>query len=118
VQAYATPGGFRSFGWHYDCEEVFIVQTSGTKQFSLRRNTVNPRPTLDAMPADMHFERETSAPVIETTLIAGDWIYIPRGWWHIGRGVEDALSLSIGVLAEEARGAREPVGRSAVRPRA
>jgi hypothetical protein len=117
VQVYATPGGFHSFGWHYDCEEVFIVQTSGIKEFRLRRNTVNPRPTLDAMPADMHFERETSAPVIEATLIAGDWLYIPRGWWHVGRALEDALSISIGVLAEEARGTRERVGRSAVHPR-
>src|SRR5581483_3751613 len=26
IQLYATPGGRHSFGWHYDAEEVFIVQ--------------------------------------------------------------------------------------------
>ena len=42
VQLYATPGGTNSYGWHYDFEEVFIVQTSGTKDYYFRRNTVAP----------------------------------------------------------------------------
>src|SRR5690606_28089511 len=31
VQLYVTPAGTRTFGWHFDSEEVFIVQTAGTK---------------------------------------------------------------------------------------
>lgn len=104
IQLYVTPRGFRSFGWHYDVEDVFLVQTGGVKEYFLRENTVNPRPTLDSMPKDMHFERETT-PTMATTLIAGDWLYIPRGWWHVARAVEDALSISVGVLGTDARGA-------------
>ena len=104
VQAFATPGGFQSFGWHSDCEDVFIVQTEGVKDYQLRRNTVNPWPTIDAMPRDMQFAKETSPQVIACTLVAGDWLYIPWGWWHVARGVEDSLSLSIGVLSPAARG--------------
>jgi ribosomal protein L16 Arg81 hydroxylase len=114
VQVYATPAGFRSFGWHYDCEDVFIVQTGGTKQYRLRRNTVNPAPTIDAMPRDMHFERETG-PVLATTLIAGDWLYVPRGFWHVADAVADSLSISVGVLSPAARGTGPPAGRPAIR---
>jgi 50S ribosomal protein L16 3-hydroxylase len=105
LHIFATPRGFHSFGWHYDCEDVLIVQTSGAKEYFLRENTVNPRPTLDAMPRDMQYERETS-PAIASLLVAGDCLYIPRGWWHAARGVEPSLSLSIGVLSPDARGAR------------
>jgi 50S ribosomal protein L16 3-hydroxylase len=111
IQAFVTPAGCRSFGWHYDCEDVFIAQTCGKKDYELRANTVNPAPTLDAMPRDMHFERETS-PVIATTLFAGDWLYLPRGFWHQARGLEDSLSLSIGVLGGAARGGVPLEGRA------
>ena len=102
IQTYITPSGFRSFGWHYDCEDVFVVQTSGVKEFFLRRNTVNPEPVLHAMPRDMQYERETT-PVMAATLAAGDVLYIPRGWWHVARSLEESLSLSIGVLSPSAR---------------
>lgn len=102
IQLYITPAGFHSFGWHYDCEDVFIAQTAGVKEYYLRANTVNPRPRLSAMPANMHYERETSPPVA-ATLVAGDALYIPRGWWHAARATEDAMSISVGVLAPDAR---------------
>lgn len=102
VQVYATPGGFHSFSWHYDVEDVFIAQTVGVKEYFLRRNTINPEPTLDAMPKDMQYERETT-PIVGTTLMPGDFLYIPRGWWHVAKAKEDALSISVGVLSDAAR---------------
>lgn len=103
AHAFATPAGNLGFGWHYDCEDVFILQTAGTKEYALRANSVNPAPTLDAMPRDMQYERET-APTLACTLVAGDWLYIPRGWWHRGRALDDSLSISVGVLSPAARG--------------
>lgn len=99
IQIYSTPANHHSFGWHYDAEEVFIVQTTGEKDYYLRENTINPRPTLEAMPKDMQYEKETT-PVIGATLIAGDFLYIPRGWWHMAKGKKDSLSLSIGVTLQ------------------
>ena len=101
IQTYLTPGGHHSFGWHYDVEDVFIAQTAGTKEYLLRRNTINPEPTIDAMPKDMQYERE-STPAIAATLVPGDWLYIPRGWWHMAKAPEDSLSISIGVLSPNA----------------
>lgn len=102
IQLYITPAGYHSFGWHYDCEDVFIAQTSGIKEYYLRANTVNPAPRLSAMPANMHYERETSPPMA-ATLVTGDALYIPRGWWHAARATEDAMSISVGVLSPDAR---------------
>jgi ribosomal protein L16 Arg81 hydroxylase len=97
VQLYATPRERHSFGWHYDAEEVFILQTAGTKRYFLRENTVYPRPLLEAMPRDMEYEREVS-PLLSCTLVPGDWLYIPGGYWHVARALEDSLSISVGVL--------------------
>lgn len=102
VQVYATPAAFHSFSWHYDVEDVFICQTAGTKDYFLRENTVNPHPKLSAMPKDMQYERETTPPV-GTTLIAGDCLYIPSGWWHVAKAKENSLSISVGVLAPDSR---------------
>lgn len=96
IHMYCTPGGQFGFGWHYDAEEVFIVQTTGRKEYLLRKNTVNPWPIEETLPADMHYEREIM-PLMRCVLAAGDWLYIPSGYWHMGQSHETAISLAIGV---------------------
>lgn len=96
VHMYATPAGQFGFGWHYDAEEVFIVQTAGRKEYLLRKNTVNPWPVEESLPSDMHYEREIM-PLARCELTAGDWLYIPSGYWHKATSRELALSLAIGV---------------------
>src|SRR5262245_57184077 len=46
VQLYFTPANQPGFGWHYDPEEVFVLQLSGDKEWHLRRNTVHPWPLI------------------------------------------------------------------------
>jgi 50S ribosomal protein L16 3-hydroxylase len=101
IHMYCTPGGQYGFGWHYDAEEVFIVQTTGHKQYSLRKNTVNPWPIEETLPADMKYEREIM-PLVRCELAAGDWLYIPSGYWHMGESRETAISLAIGVQPQAA----------------
>jgi ribosomal protein L16 Arg81 hydroxylase len=31
-------------------------------------------------------------------LEAGDWLYIPSGWWHIARTQAESIHLSIGIM--------------------
>lgn len=98
VHLYWTPAGQQGFGWHYDAEEVFVLQLAGTKTWSLRKNTVNPWPLMDAIPANQKFEREIM-PIRDYLLVPGSWMYIPGGYWHSTRAGEESLSLSIGVRA-------------------
>ena len=96
VQLYVTPAGTQTFGWHFDREDVFIVQTSGVKDYYMRANTVTPGHAGQVVPDFGAVRRETS-PVLSARLIPGDWLYIPSGWWHLVHSVDEALSISIGV---------------------
>jgi 50S ribosomal protein L16 3-hydroxylase len=96
VHVYATPASKFGFGWHYDAEEVFIVQTLGAKEYSLRKNTVNPWPVEESLPGDMAYEREIM-PLSRCLLRQGDMLYIPSGYWHKAVATEMSLSLAIGV---------------------
>jgi 50S ribosomal protein L16 3-hydroxylase len=98
---YCTGADAVGLNWHYDAEDVFVLQLEGSKDWQLRKNTVNPWPIVDRMPDDMQFERERSAGM-ECKLAAGDWLYIPGGYWHATRATEKSLSLSVGVLSATA----------------
>jgi ribosomal protein L16 Arg81 hydroxylase len=96
IHMYCTPAEQYGFAWHYDAEEVFIVQTTGRKEYSLRKNTVNPWPLEETLPTDMRYEREIM-PLMKCMLNAGDWLYIPSGYWHMASASETAISLAIGI---------------------
>jgi ribosomal protein L16 Arg81 hydroxylase len=104
IQMFATPAGEAGFSWHYDAEDVFILQTTGEKEYSLRKNTVNPWPLEERLPANMRYEREIM-PMMRVTLKAGDLLYIPCGYWHkadASASAEAALSLAVGVMSRSA----------------
>lgn len=104
IHIYATPPGKYGFSWHYDAEEVFIMQTNGQKEYSLRKNTVNPWPLGETIPGDMGYGREIM-PLMRVLLSAGDWLYIPCGYWHkadANRSEETAISLALGVMSPSA----------------
>lgn len=101
VHLYYTPGGSHGFGWHYDAEDVFILQTAGGKEYSLRKNTVNPWPLVETLPDDMRYPREIM-PLSKCRLAAGDWLYIPHGWWHRAEAEAESISLAVGVLSPAA----------------
>jgi len=102
VHVYCTPPQRSGFGWHYDPEDVFILQTHGAKEYQLRKNTVNPWPLLAQMPKDLRYEHEVM-PLWTCLLRPGDWLYIPTGWWHSARGLEgDSISLAVGLMTPAA----------------
>jgi 50S ribosomal protein L16 3-hydroxylase len=101
VHLYCTPAGCPGFGWHYDAEDVFVLQTHGSKEWLLRKNTVNPWPLVETLPSDMRYEREIM-PLLRCTLAAGDWLYIPAGYWHRTQAGEESISLSVGLLSAAA----------------
>jgi 50S ribosomal protein L16 3-hydroxylase len=96
IHVYCTPAGCPGFGWHYDAEDVFLLQGHGRKEWSLRKNTVNPWPLVETLPADMRYEREIM-PRMTCCLDAGDWLYLPGGYWHRSQAPDESISLSIGI---------------------
>jgi ribosomal protein L16 Arg81 hydroxylase len=101
VHLYCTPAGQPGFGWHYDAEDVFILQVRGGKEWWLRKNTVNPWPLVETLPPDMRHRQEIM-PVVRCNLLAGDWLYVPAGYWHRTEAGEESVSLSVGVLSATA----------------
>ncbi|WP_323096441.1 cupin domain-containing protein [Intrasporangium sp. YIM S08009] len=84
ANAYVTPRQSRGFDDHYDVHDVFVVQTSGEKQWRLRP-PVRPAPLRDDPWTDHRSDVEEAArhdPVHEFTLRPGDVLYLPRGWIH------------------------------------
>ncbi|HJU12155.1 MAG TPA: cupin domain-containing protein [Candidatus Binataceae bacterium] len=100
VQIYATPGATCSFGWHYDFEDVFIAQTLGVKDYYMRDNTVAHQTHLDEK-LDFGRIRQEKSQLMVARLLAADWLYIPRRWWHLVKCEEDSLSISVGVMSPE-----------------
>jgi len=97
VQLFATAGGTHGFGWHYDFEDVFLVQTEGVKDYYLRANTVDPHCPVGTRPDFSAIARERS-PLATARLLPGDWLYIPARWWHVALPAADSLSISLGVF--------------------
>jgi 50S ribosomal protein L16 3-hydroxylase len=102
IQLYCTPDKHNAFGWHYDVEEVFIIQTQGSKSYTIRPNTVHPNPLIRSIHKDMGYEKEKTPIEINVTLEAGDWLYIPSGWWHIARTQKESMHISIGLMPKSA----------------
>ncbi len=101
VHLYATASEATSLHWHYDVEDVFVLQLAGSKTWLLRKNTVNPWPLLEQMPEDLRFERE-QMPVTSYLLEAGGWLYVPNGYWHATKAGAESISLSVGVSSPTA----------------
>jgi ribosomal protein L16 Arg81 hydroxylase len=98
VQLYATPAATNSYGWHYDFEDVFIVQTEGVKDYYFRANTVA-RDTVLGDRLDFTSFADERSPLMSARLVAGDWLYLPARWWHLVKCVEQSLSISVGVMS-------------------
>jgi 50S ribosomal protein L16 3-hydroxylase len=102
IQLYCTPDQRNAFGWHYDVEEVFIIQVKGSKAYSIRPNTIHPNPLVESIPKDLGYEKEKTPIEIKVTLEEGDWLYIPSGWWHRALTQRESMHISIGLMPSSA----------------
>lgn len=84
VNAYLTPASSQGFSVHFDYHDVFILQISGSKVWSI----YDP---IHRDPVDLDFAKvwnatpESEAGLVlreERILKAGDLLYIPRGFYH------------------------------------
>lgn len=98
IQIFGTPEQGQGFDWHYDSEEVFVIQSSGVKEFRLRKNKRADPVPFTMFPKNAVLANEMEAEEIRCTLKAGDVLYIPAGYWHCAVALTPSFHLSIGVM--------------------
>ena len=94
---------------HFDGEDVFSIQLTGTKRFEVARMTeyafpVGPQFGPDAQPHDeMYPQLENGFPeAVEAEFRAvdmkpGSVLFVPRGTWHRTTAEQDSFAISIGI---------------------
>jgi len=79
VNGYLTPKRSAGAGRHYDDHSVFVRQISGAKRWRVQA-------PVEKWPRTPCFSSKIdTAVVLETTLEAGDCLYLPRGFVHDGK---------------------------------
>jgi hypothetical protein len=101
VNAYITPPQSTGFSDHYDVHDVFVLQVAGEKRWRIRR-PVRPLPLRSEMWTDhraaIKSAATTSEPLIETMLLPGDCLYLPRGYLHAATALGGTSThLTVGV---------------------
>ena len=84
-------------GAHIDLYDVFLVQGKGSRRWRVgppgNYDEIFPHPKLKQIAG---FD-----PVIDEVLQPGDVLYIPPGWPHDGKALEDCLTYSVGFRAPD-----------------
>jgi cupin superfamily protein len=100
INAYITPAQNQGFAPHYDVHDVFVLQVSGRKRWTIHEPVVTA--PLDNQPWENHraavMARAAEDPVIDNVLEPGDALYLPRGTVHsaVAQG-ETSIHLTVGV---------------------
>lgn len=93
INSYAGWHTSRGFDLHWDDHDVFILQVTGRKRWSIYGET-RPHP----LAGDTDNPKPAGAPLWEATLEDGDFLYIPRGWWHVAEPLDEpTLHLTVGI---------------------
>ncbi|WP_375497316.1 cupin domain-containing protein [uncultured Jatrophihabitans sp.] len=100
INAYITPPQNQGFSPHYDVHDVFVLQVTGRKKWTVHRPVVED--PLANQPWDARRSlveaRTAEAPVLETVLAPGDAVYLPRGTIHAAQALgELSIHLTVGV---------------------
>jgi ribosomal protein L16 Arg81 hydroxylase len=88
VEVIAGNGNSNGLPVHFDANDCFALQLEGFKKWNfypptralpLRRSKLFPR-RCDAVPPSPPL---TGTPALSVRVGPGDFVYIPRGWWHV-----------------------------------
>ena len=100
INAYVTPPQNQGFAPHHDVHDVFVLQVSGRKHWTIHPPVVDDalgNQPFDAFKGEIA-ERVAQEPLIDTVLEPGDALYLPRGTVHSAQALgETSIHLTIGV---------------------
>jgi hypothetical protein len=95
---YLSPPNAQGFKTHFDSHDVFVLQVSGSKVWTLYDTAI-------VLPLrGQAFDPDTftpGPPTREFTLHAGDLFYCPRGLYHSARATDEtSLHITLGLIAK------------------
>ncbi|MEQ3696290.1 MAG: cupin domain-containing protein [Pseudomonadales bacterium] len=96
---YFTPPGYQGFRTHFDDHDVFVIQVSGQKDWTLYERPVNNPYRGERFQSSKHPAGEVAD---KFTLTAGECLYVPRGLMHdaVASGSEPSLHITVGVIVK------------------
>jgi hypothetical protein len=100
VNAYLTPPAAQGFAPHYDTHDVFVVQTSGSKHWTICAPAVPPAQRTEDWSRHRQAVADAASgtPAYDVALEPGTVLYLPRGWIHSARAQAGmSLHLTIGI---------------------
>ena len=93
INMYAGWQTSRGFDLHWDDHDVFILQVAGRKRWRIYGMT-----KFHPLTGDLLVQKPSGEPLWEETLEDGDFLYIPRGHWHVAMPLaEPTLHLTVGI---------------------
>ena len=108
VNCYYSPDRF-GFGWHYDCQHVFILQIDGSKAwhftptrgldwppFNLTPEAAqSPEGRAMAQAIGVEIQLPVEEEVVTQMLNPGDVLYLPPGTWHRASAAGHSMALTL-----------------------
>lgn len=86
------------FDLHWDPQETVVLQVSGRKHWKVYRPT-RLHPFYPSTEDSEAAPPPTEAPLWEGTLLDGEMIYLPRGWWHVAVPLDEpSLHLTVTIV--------------------
>ena len=100
VNAYITPEGAQGFSAHFDVHDVFVLQIAGSKRWIVHPpaypDPLRTQPWTDHRQAVV--ERAREEPLLDEVLVAGDTLYLPRGYIHSAEAIGGTcIHLTVGI---------------------
>ena len=95
---YLSPPHAQGFKIHFDSHDVFVLQVSGSKQWTIYDTLIELPLHGQAYEHDRHMP---GSPTGELTLKAGDVFYCPRGLFHSARSTDEILlHITLGLIGK------------------
>jgi Cupin superfamily protein len=95
---YLSPRNAQGFKTHYDSHDVFVLQVSGSKHWTLYDTLIELPLRGQGFDADKHIP---GPPTRELTIHAGDVFYCPRGLFHSARATDEvSLHITLGLIGK------------------
>ena len=109
INAFTSMPG-KGLAWHWDAQELFIVQVRGRKLWHVAPNhvvewpTVNGSPQQDPARGELSFQvKNPAAPIAaperwtSIEMRPGSVMFLPRGYWHRAENIDESLHLVLQV---------------------